>query len=102
MGATSKKLILKPPLTLPMGQGLFDDAPPDMLGLQKLLLPKHTLFVTKQHPTGEAEMEVFLTVTSMSKDPAWISPVSSVFIRDSSSLPPEGREGERSKNCIFG
>jgi len=47
-------------------------------------------------------MEVFLTVTSMSKDPAWISPVSSVFIRDRSPLPPEGREGERSKNCIFG
>jgi hypothetical protein len=102
MGATSKKLILKTPLTLPMGQGLFDDVPPDMLGLQKLLLPKHTLFVTNQHPTGEAEMEVFLTVTSMYKNPAWISPVSSVFIRDSSSLPPEGREGERSKNCIFG
>ena len=102
MGATSKKLILINPLTLPMGQGLFDDVPPDMLGLQKLLLPKHTLFVTKQHPTGEAEMEVFLTVITMSKDPAWISPVSSVFIRDCSSLPPEDREGERSKNCIFG
>ena len=102
MGATSKKLILKTHLTLPMGQGLFDDVPPDMLGLQKLLLPKHTLFVTKQHPTGEAEMEVFLTVTSMPKDPAWISPVSSVFIRDRSPVPPEGREGERSKNCIFG
>jgi hypothetical protein len=85
-----------------MGQGLFDDVPPDMLGLQKPLLLKHTIFVTKQHPTGEAEMEVFLTVTSMSKDPAWISPVSSVFIRDRSPLPPECREGERSKNCIFG
>jgi hypothetical protein len=102
MGATSKKLIPKTSGTLPMGQGLFDDVPPDMLGLRKLLLLKHTLFVTKQHPTGEAEMEVFLTVTSMSKDPAWISPVSSVFIRDRSPLPPEGREGERSKNCIFG
>ena len=102
MGATSKKLILINPLTLPMGQGLFDDVPPDMLGLQKLLGPKHTLFVTKQHPTGEAEMEIFLTVTSMSKDSAWISPVSSVFIRDSSPLPPEGREGDRGKNCIFG
>jgi len=47
-------------------------------------------------------MEVFLTVTTMSKDPAWISPVSSVFIRDSSPLPPEGCEGDRGKNCILG